>query len=112
MSFRMAVLQPILSTGAGNHESISLIASNVSRQRAGAVWGFSRTCLITLGLFGDAVDPEDGVCTGGHLVALPFPFPLGVGVLTASPGNSSSPPTALPQDAIPSVLTVLTLKRF
>ena len=51
--------------------------------------------IIASGLFGDAAVSEDGVCTGGHRVALPFPFPLLVGNLAA---NYSPPSRAPSQD--------------
>jgi len=76
----------MVSNGAGNREGISLMASYVSRQCAGAGWGFSRACLIALGFFGDAADSDDGVCAGGRLATLPLP--LLVGALVPSPGNS------------------------
>src|SRR6266478_5556504 len=53
ISFHLAVSQPIVSTGAGNRERISLIESYVSRQRSGAGCGFSRACLIALGFCGE-----------------------------------------------------------
>ena len=77
ISFHMAVLQPIVSTGTGDRERLSLTALYVSYQSAGARRGLSRACLIALSLFGDATDSEDGACVpvGGRLVALPFPSP-------------------------------------
>ena len=68
-----------------------------------------KSTLSASGLFGDAVDSEDGVCAGGRRVTLPFPFPLRVGALAA---DYSSPPQAPPQDSVPSMLTMLTLTRF
>ena len=52
--------------------------------------------LDCFGFFGGAADSDDGVRAGGRLTA----FPLPVGTLAASPGNSSSPPL---QDTVPSV---------
>ena len=109
VTFHLAMSQPIVSTGAGNRERISLMASYVSCQRVGAGRGFSRASLIALGLFGDAADSDDDVCADGRLVGLPFTFPLRVDTLAASPGNSSSPP---PQNTIPSVLAMSALTRF
>ena len=65
--------------------------------------------LIALDLFGNAADSDDGVCAGGRLVALSFPFPLRAGTLAASPGHSLSP---LLQDAVTFVLTISTLTHF
>ena len=67
--------------------------------------------LLALGLFGDATDPDDGVCAGGCLVILrfTFDFPLHVGALAASAGNSSPPS---PHDTAFSMLTNLTVTRF
>ena len=98
--------QPIVSTGAGNRERVSLMASYVSCQRVGAGRGFLRACLIALGLFGDAADSDDDVCADGRLVGLPFTFPLRVDAMAASPDSTSSPP---PQDTIPWVLAMSTL---
>jgi len=46
----------MVSTGAGNRESISLMASYVFRQCTGAGWGLSRAYLVALDFFGDAAD--------------------------------------------------------
>ena len=85
------------------------MVSYVTCQRVGAERGFSRTCLIALGLFGDAADSDDDVRAGGGPVGLPFPVPLCVGALAASPGNSSSSP---PQNTVLSVSVMSILMRF
>ena len=70
ISFHLAVSQPIVSTGAGNRERISLMESYVSRQPSGAGCGLSRACLIVLGFRGDA--DAEGVVLRPDLAFFPL----------------------------------------
>ena len=54
--------------------------------------------MIALGLFGDAVDSDDGVVFALVVVALSFPFALSADTLAASQRHSLSP---LAQDRRP-----------
>lgn len=96
ISFHLAVSQPIVSTGAGNRERISLMDSYVSRQCSGAGCGFSRACLIAFGFCGD----RDGVRP--DLAFLPLST---AGADLAAEGENSPP-------SLSSSTTSSTLTRF